>query len=216
MIDLNRFQRGQSEVLQEFTKYLIESGVITDDTMLMFMGEFAKKYDLSDDETINLADYFTTSARDFIGEQTDLLGYLVFKEEDEKRMVERVMETELVREEIREMKAEQDYEMLPPHITNLLETHETLDNLADSLNQLTPESSLSEVGVGFGFETGEEFLEVIKRDMQITEEMANKAKELTVETPFADYVTLVGGQNALVALDAMRMDIVRTINNLTS
>ena len=57
---------------------------------------------------------------------------------------------------------------------------------------------------------------MIKRDMQITEEMANKANELTLETPFNDYVTLVGGQNALVALDAMRMDIVRTINNLTS
>ena len=216
MIDLNRFQRAQSEVLQEFVKYLSESGVISDDTMLIFMTEFSKKYELSENETIDLADFFTTSARDFIGEDNSLIGYLIYKEKHEKDIANRLMEHDLVREEIRELKAEQEYDALPPHITNLLENHPTLDDLANSLQMLTPDSTLGEVGIGFGFENGEQFIEVIRRDMQITEEMAEKANELSIETPFAEYVTLVGGQNASVALDAMRMDIVRTINSLTS
>ena len=44
---------------------------------------------VNEEETIDLADFFMTSARDFIGEHEDMFGYLIFKEEHEKKMIER-------------------------------------------------------------------------------------------------------------------------------
>jgi len=216
LIELSRYQRGQAEFLFDFIRWLKASEVVNDDMMIAFIEDFGTRYNLDNGDIELLADYIDISARDYIGDDKDLTGYLIYKSAQEKEAVARLMESDVIKQEIKDMVIEEEYNNLPPHILNLIEKHPTLDTLADELSALNTTSTLGAISLAFGFDDESGLIALITTDFSQSEELTARISELNTQMPFDEYVKMVGGENAEVALDAMRIDILKTVAALTS
>jgi len=216
LADMNRYQRGQAEFLHAFIRWASESELITDEIKLAFVEDFGIRFNLDTNKIEQLVDYFEQSPRDYCNDDPELLGYLVYRNPTDQEHFDRFLNSQMVQEEVREIVLEREYDNLPPHILNLIENYETLDDIALNLNTLNTQSTLGEISIAFGFSTDTGLLEMIISDFAKSDELSQKIEELNTNMVFSEYVEMVGGSNPEVALDAMRIDILKTVSALTS
>jgi hypothetical protein len=229
LTELNRFERAQGEALYDFVAWLKVKNIVNDEHILEFIDEFTRKYDLdgaSQDLTLSV---FEMSCRDFIESEVakypddfdkeDIVPYLVFKSPEEKELLNTLIENDMVEEhntsQPNEIESAEALE-LPENIINILENYPTLDALVASLQTLTTESKLKDVGLAFGYTEPAEFISIMKRDLkaQYAEELHDKIDTLELDTTFADYIATIGGVKPDVALDVMRLDFVRVVQSI--
>lgn len=210
---MSRFQRAQGEAMYDFIELMKQRQKINDDDILNFIENYSSKYSMTGPRQDLLISVFEGSVRDFIAEhdENDLQTYLVFKTESEEDEVSMILEKDTLTTQ--EVEVEPIVE-LPENILTILEQYETMNDLVESLQKLTLESPLAEIGTRFGYDKPEEFLVIMKRDLkgQMSEEIHESIDNLELQTTFEEYATSVLNANPEVALDSMRMDFVRTIN----
>jgi hypothetical protein len=207
---MSRFQRAQGEAFYDFVELMKRRQKINDDDILNFIENYSSQYSMTGPRQDLLISVFESSARDFISNlgTEDLNTYLVFKTETEEEKASMLLEEDMIDESPTETIE------LPENILTILEQHETMNELVESLQKLTIESPLAEIGTRFGYEQTDEFLAIMKRDLQgqLPQEQHEKIDQLELKTTFEEYATSVLNANPEVALDSMRMDFVRTIN----
>lgn len=231
LTELNRFERAQGEALYDFVEWLKVKNIVNDEHILEFIDEFTRKYDLSGSLQDLTLSVFESSCRDFIDSEVekfpeeidkeDIVPYLVFKTPEETELLEKLIENDLVEEIYSDNSNEIDIVdgvELPENIINILEKYEHLDGLVAELQALTTESTLSEIGISFGYTEPAEFIEIMKRDLkaQYAIELHEQIDTLELETSFADYIATIGGVKPDVALDVMRLDFVRVVQSIVS
>jgi hypothetical protein len=142
----------------------------------------------------------------------------VFFNPEELEFAGAVLERDILVEELQEYGVDLAYNDLPPNVINTLDKYDTMDDLVVVLGKLTTKSSMKEIGEAFGYENNE-LIQTIKNDiiaaLDAPQEIKDKVSALTGDESFTEYIMIIGGDKPDVALDAMRMQFVRMVNELT-
>lgn len=216
LLELSRYQRGQSEFLFELVQDIRNKDLLSDETILEFTQNFIETRNMDDDEGASLMDYVEIDIRNKM--QDKHKPFLVHPKKEEMEDFGTILEKYIIEEEMQEQAADHAFNDLPPNVINVLEMYETMDDLMTALNKLTIDSLMVEIGQTFGYENNE-FIETTKIDIASSDIVPDNIKErvLTLEgnETFQEYIRVIGGENPQVALDGMRMQFARMVNDLT-